>query len=359
MESFVKRVLRPSHVKRILSTIHASIALIVLLSGLATRVDAQTVAAANGGALAGVSTVYNSRGVIKSRPPLVPLRMKLPFIEGSSYEVLQGNEGGYTHQGLNRYAWDFGLPEGTPVCAVAQGRVVRVKQDSDVGGTSEKDYSRANTIVIDHGNGIFSQYLHLKQASATVAEGDVVKGGQVIARSGNTGFSSMPHLHFQVQDVTGQSLPTAFLDVPGDGVPAEGKAYASGNDGRGVTTYSGESRMPLGVFQVNKIELLKTDMPGHLLRTDRTYRLEGITRGAHRVVLYIMGPEGGRPVTAFVANVEADGRFRSEIKLDQLPAKIEKWSTKPGQSNSFALAMTTVNDDGSYWSEFSIPISVR
>jgi len=55
-------------------------------------------------------------------------------------------------------------------------------------------------VIIDHGNGEYSMYAHLKPGSATVKVGDVVRSGQTIGRLGSSGNSTEPHLHFQVCD---------------------------------------------------------------------------------------------------------------------------------------------------------------
>jgi murein DD-endopeptidase MepM/ murein hydrolase activator NlpD len=294
-------------------------------------------------------------------PVLAPIRIKLPFPEGHRYEIYQGNDGTFSHTGLNRYAYDFGMPENMPVAAAAQGRIVRIKQDSDIGGTSPDHYGYANSVIIDHGDGVFTQYLHLKKNSVKVMEGDVVQGGHVIALSGNTGYSSTPHLHFQVQDATGQSLPCSFLDVPGDGVPRQGRVYASGNDGTGVSHYKGESRLPLDAFTRNRIHLTSTDMPAHLVRADKTYRIEGfVGGGARRVAIFLMYANGGRALVSFFADVKADGSFESEFSVRELRKRAGVgWSERATQSNAFSLAMTPVESDGTFWSNFSVPITIR
>lgn len=72
-------------------------------------------------------------------------------------------------------------------------------------------------MVIDHENGEFSQYCHLKEDSITVKVGDRVGQGRVIGRVGNTGNSWVPHLHFQLMDAPvaarANGLPILFQDV--------------------------------------------------------------------------------------------------------------------------------------------------
>lgn len=82
---------------------------------------------------------------------------------------------------------DFEVPVGTDVHAAADGEVVT----AGAGGQYGKQ------IVIRHSNGLYSQYAHLSKIS--VAKGDKVSEGDVIAMSGNTGNSTGPHLHFEIR----------------------------------------------------------------------------------------------------------------------------------------------------------------
>lgn len=83
---------------------------------------------------------------------------------------------------------DFGMPTGTKVLAAADGKVV------GIGNNGRYAYGR--WMAIDHGNGLVTMYGHLSSYSKKV--GDKVKQGDTIAKSGNTGYSTGPHLHFTV-----------------------------------------------------------------------------------------------------------------------------------------------------------------
>ena len=88
---------------------------------------------------------------------------------------------------------DFGVPTGTAVESVHKGTVVKA------GGNGAGDGSSyGNAVVIEHPNGKFSQYAHLD--SIDVSVGDNVKTGEEIAKSGNSGNSSGPHLHFELRN---------------------------------------------------------------------------------------------------------------------------------------------------------------
>jgi murein DD-endopeptidase MepM/ murein hydrolase activator NlpD len=114
------------------------------------------------------------------------------------------------HVGKLRNAVDFIVREDTPVLAAADGFVTLVKDDSHIGGPSIEYWQYSNFIVIQHANGEYSRYDHLAYRSATVTAGQHVRKGQVIARVGMTGFTYLPHLHFQVFIFSGNNIWTDF-----------------------------------------------------------------------------------------------------------------------------------------------------
>ena len=123
---------------------------------------------------------------------------QLPFTPGSKYKVTQGYDGTFSHKGSNRFAIDWQMPEGTPVYAARGGLVVKVRDDSDKGGETIKYDKYNNYVLIRHDDGTLGHYCHLKKGGVCVRPGQVVRTGELIAHSGNTGFSSGPHLHFSV-----------------------------------------------------------------------------------------------------------------------------------------------------------------
>jgi murein DD-endopeptidase MepM/ murein hydrolase activator NlpD len=114
------------------------------------------------------------------------------------------------HVGKLRNAIDFIAPENTPVLAAADGVVTFVKDDSHTGGPSIEYWHDSNFIVIQHSNGEYSRYDHLAHRSAVVRTGQYIKRGQIIARIGMTGFTYLPHLHFQVFIFIGSNIWTDF-----------------------------------------------------------------------------------------------------------------------------------------------------
>jgi murein DD-endopeptidase MepM/ murein hydrolase activator NlpD len=135
----------------------------------------------------------------------------LPFDNKTGHWIIQGYNGKYSHQ--KQFALDFKMKIGTPLHATRDGVVVKIKEDSDQGGKSSSFSKMANSIMIMHADGTFSYYLHLKHQGSEVAVGDTVKAGQLIGYSGNTGWSTTPHLHFEVRKpvyMSYESIPTRF-----------------------------------------------------------------------------------------------------------------------------------------------------
>lgn len=149
----------------------------------------------------------------------------LPFLKGKRYKILQGQNTNFTHKGnFSKYAIDFKMDIGQTVCAIRSGKVIRIKENSDKGGRSEKYLDDANFILIAHNDGTFSQYVHLKKEGVLVKKGDTIKKGQVIGYSGNTGMSTEPHLHFAVYKPTKNGLESVSFIL--NGIPS--KKYVKG-----------------------------------------------------------------------------------------------------------------------------------
>ena len=156
----------------------------------------------------------------------------LPYAPGKTYRVTQGYNGKFSHTGSNQYAIDWQMPEGTPVFAARGGLVVKVKDDSNQGGASVKYDRYNNYVLIRHDDGTLGHYCHLKKGGAKVKPGQIVRAGDLIALSGNTGFSSGAHLHFCVfKTINGRerlSLPVKFEDNQGEAITlVEGRRYTA------------------------------------------------------------------------------------------------------------------------------------
>jgi murein DD-endopeptidase MepM/ murein hydrolase activator NlpD len=123
------------------------------------------------------------------------------------------------HKGNLQHSVDFICDEGTPLTAAADGVVVWLRNDSNEGGDSEKYWEKGNRIVIKHGHGEYTAYEHLWYQGAVVNVGDNVTQKQLIGYSGNTGYSSRPHLHFEVfvdpdeDESEGVTIPVIFPEL--------------------------------------------------------------------------------------------------------------------------------------------------
>ena len=123
---------------------------------------------------------------------------RLPYADGASYPVLQAYGSRFSHRGAEHFTVDFRMDEGTAVHAAREG-VVALVEDGRDGSCGRADCGAlANFIVILHSDGTTGEYFHLARGSSAVAPGERVDRGQMLGRSGNTGFTTVPHLHFGV-----------------------------------------------------------------------------------------------------------------------------------------------------------------
>ena len=114
---------------------------------------------------------------------------------------------GYTFTSAFKWRWgrlhsgvDLAVPEGTPVRASDNGKVILAENSGDGYG---------NYIILDHGNGFKTLYGH--NSALCVSVGDTVSQGDLIAYSGSTGNSTGPHLHFEIHLDDEKVDPERFL----------------------------------------------------------------------------------------------------------------------------------------------------
>lgn len=156
---------------------------------------------------------YQSRFDVNTRVNLV-----LPIM--GEWTVVQAHNGEHTHKEDWRHAWDFEMTDdngsnysnigsepgdyycfGKPVLAPADGVVQEIQDGIPDNPIGEMNLANnwGNTIVLKHGERLYTKLCHLKIGSIKPAKGAYVKRGEIIAMCGNSGRSAIPHLHFQVQ----------------------------------------------------------------------------------------------------------------------------------------------------------------
>lgn len=209
-----------------------NMATLIFLYGLKFRVDNRI----------GLSTIfwqqnspeknlYTFSNFIKRFGKNSPIPIYLPFF--GEWTVTQGHNGEYTHKDNWRHAWDFEIKdeEGNTyknegdfpedyycfdknILAPASGVVAEVIRDveDNLIGTRNLEKNWGNTVVIKHGEFLYSKLSHLKKGSITLKPGDAVEKGQVIGKCGNSGNSPYPHLHFQLQ--SSPYIGSSTIDYP-------------------------------------------------------------------------------------------------------------------------------------------------
>jgi len=163
-------------------------------------------------------------------------RTILTFPFSGVWSILQGNNGEWTHKDVGRFAWDFIVRDerkhqasgfgleltdfyafGLPVIAPAPGTIYSIENqvEDNPPGEAETERNWGNYVIINHGNGEYSELSHFKQYSIMVVPGQYVQRGDIIGYCGNSGRSPVPHIHFQLQnipEVGAPTIPSAFSE---------------------------------------------------------------------------------------------------------------------------------------------------
>ena len=132
------------------------------------------------------STLLKSKEVLNSTPSILPANGWITSHFGYRNETFYADHDLRFHRGL-----DIAADKGSPVFATASGEVFRTGYD---------DTGYGLVVVIDHGYGVKTLYAHMSEIEEKIKQKDyTVKRGEIIGRVGNTGKSTGPHLHYEIQ----------------------------------------------------------------------------------------------------------------------------------------------------------------
>ncbi|MBS4056947.1 MAG: urea transporter [Bacteroidales bacterium] len=210
--------------------------------------------------------LYSSQINLNRMAHLARISIKLPF--WGKWLVTQAIDGEHTHKSAWKYAWDFEMTDdegktyrgeglqatdyycfSKPVVSPADGTIAELEdglEDNAIGDSNLRN-NWGNSVVINHGGGLFSQLSHLKNNSIQVQKGQYVKAGEQLALCGNSGRSPYPHLHMQMQ--TSPEIGATTIDYPF-------ASYVAFEDGQTSFHVSSQPRKQQTVFQNHPNELI-------------------------------------------------------------------------------------------------------
>lgn len=153
-------------------------------------------------------------------------RYLFPVHSRNSFKISQSFNGRFSHyREPNIYAVDIPMDVGTFISAARGGTVIWVKDDYHIKGQKSYFLNKANYVKILHDDGTYAVYAHIM--NSLVKPGEEIQAGKIIARSGYSGYSTGPHLHFVIRRNAGfktVSVPFVFVDKKGNSfTPQRGK----------------------------------------------------------------------------------------------------------------------------------------
>lgn len=182
--------------------------------GVSIRLVASLVAATAAGCNK-IPTIPTSSEVCSGYPDWQVSTYVLPYDVGRSHRISQGNCTTASHQGTLRYSYDMQMPFGSVVRAARDGVVTALRVSQPAGS---RGLTASNYLQIRHVDGVFSDYVHLAQGGNLVGLGDVVRAGDPVAITGDTGdIGNSPHLHFNIttcgDNLRCDTLPVTFRNT--------------------------------------------------------------------------------------------------------------------------------------------------
>ena len=240
--------------------------------------------------------------------------LHMPFAEGTLFSLSQGIATHHTHSGASRFALDFPLDEGTEIVAPANGRVLMMRSDSDKGCNDPSCLGDDNKIHMQLEDGNVLVLAHLQKDGVFVKPGDTVCRGEVIGLSGNTGYSSGPHLHIAVLDVYRESIPIYFHELKefSGGVPMYGITLQSENAPLETCEPVGPERCASDIFLHRGVELT-SDFPCRAVTPGSTTVVKGNSLAQGAWVHFSIKSPGDEEFQTLCHPVLPDGSFEFEV----------------------------------------------
>ncbi len=281
------------------------------------------------------------------------VRYRLPFPLEMPSMVSQGVNGPFTHQGQESQAFDFAMPTGSPVVAARDGTVARVHDGFSGGGLEDRFARHANNVIVLHADGTFAVYEHLAKG-VPVHVGQAVKQGDTIGRSGNTGLTAGPHLHFAVykrdSNTTISSVPIRFgVGSPKGFVPEQYKFYGGKpkqtvglivNSGGAPLSEANPLRLAKGARASLSVAMVPPGLPA-----------EDVTRAA---ATHFFAPTGWSIVVDTSGNVTAKPTADYAAAL----AKMSPAESPPGATNWGVVVVSYEDEPKGHFGFFSVPVLV-
>jgi len=237
-----------------------------------------------------------------------PVDLYLPYPSGNAYVVGQTWFGTFSHYTTGReHALDFTMATNNDIWPVAPGRVMSVKEDSNI--TCSSNCNDANHVVIDHGNGFIGKYLHFCQNCVDVALGAEINSDTRIGGAGNTGWSTGTHLHFELVNIEDNCTVTYGFSNINSGARtalAQGTTYSSLNAGTAFSSYTA-SKINGSAYEIVGITL--TEGIDWYLSAGDTITVKGSLTSAAQA-------EGSNQVAVFLVDSDANAVVSSPTTLE-------------------------------------------
>lgn len=240
---------------------------------------------------------------------------RIPFRPGYETKVMQAYHGYRTHKKDLAYSVDYRCESGTPVTASRNGVVWAIREDSNRGCNDPSCVDDGNYVVLDHGDGTFSEYHHLQQFGALVDVGDSVCRGEAVGLCGNTGYTSGPHLHFALTDVSHRTIPSRVPTSRDRRFPfvVPETTYVSENRRNSPCKSTSYSRIPRDAFTHQGV-LLDRKLPLVVERKKTSSRLSGTYYGDHPQIAVHRKLAGDGDWIDECVEVDADGGFQATLQ---------------------------------------------